>query len=165
MDLSYVFFDTLPTGTAVLDALLFQVARGGDATHTEDFTNGVGAGSFPQGQKMVVDKVGVLLEPAVTPADMDALMHASIFQIIINSQVQFWAPLALVVDNSAWNGFNNLAAAAGLQVTGMINDGYELKNPIVIEGGVNFSARIKTTVATAVTSKLVVVLYGTYTRQ
>lgn len=164
-DLSYVFFDTVATGTAAFDALLFQVARGADATHTDDFTNMVSSGAFPAGQKFVIDHIGVIIEPALTPADADALFHASLLQVLINSQVDFWCPLTEVVDNSGWTGFNNLAAGAGLQVTGSFSDGFMLKIPINVDGGVGFGVRIKTTVATAVSSKLVCSLTGTYTRQ
>lgn len=164
-DLSYIFFDSVATGAAAIDALLFQVARGADATHTEDFTNMVSSGAFPSGQKFVIEHIGVMVEPALTPADADALFHASILQVLINSQVDFWCPLASVVDMSAWSGFNNLAAAAGLQVTGSLGKGFDLKIPISVDGGVGFGVRIKTTVATVASSKLICALTGTYTRQ
>jgi hypothetical protein len=164
-DLSYVFFDTVVTGTAVFDALLFQVARGADATHTEDFTNMVSSGAFPAGQKFVIEHIGVLTEPAVTAADTDALFRASLLQVLINSQVDFWCPLAQVADKSSWGGYSNQTAAAGLQVTGNYGHGFDLKIPISVDGGVGFGVRIKTTVATAASSKLVCALTGTYTRQ
>lgn len=161
MDLSYVLFDTQPTGTAAFDAILFQNAQGADATHTEDFTNMRGAGSLPSSEKFTLNKLSVAFSPAITPADIIGVATASLIQVRLYDQVVLYLPLAFAFDESAYSGFNNLAAAAGLQVTGIFANGFMLDKPIEIPGGAKFAVRIKTTVATAASTKLIVGLNGT----
>ena len=161
MDLSYVLFDTQPTGTAVFDALLFQTAQGGDVTHTEDFTNMRGAGSLPSEEKFMLERIGISNDPAQGAADFSKLLVASLLQIRVNNQIVFWSPLPALLVASKWTGYSNLTAAAGLSVTGSLQDGYTLDKPIQIDGGRKFDIRIKTTQATAVSTKLVIHLFGT----
>jgi len=161
MDLSYTLFDTQATGTAAFDAVLFQVAQGADATHTEDFTNMRGAGSLPSSEKFVCEHVGVAFSPAVAAADIAAIAVASLLQLRLYDQVVLYIPLVFAFYKSGYSGFNNLAAGAGLQATGIYEQGYKLDKPIEIPGGAKFAARVKTTVATAASTKLLVSLTGT----
>lgn len=163
MDLSYVFFDTLSTGTAAFDTLLFQVAQGGDSTHTEDYTNSKGAGSFPAGQKFTVKKISVAFDPAITPADLSKIAIGSFIQLRVNDQVLFWSPLSYVFGKSGYQGFSNQAAAATLAAAGVISEGFDFETPVEIAGGVSFAVRIKTTQATAASTKLVCSMRGVFT--
>lgn len=162
-DKQYVLYDTLATGTGALDALLFQVASRGDATHTETYTNMQGAGSLPSGYKMVVNKLALLFSPAMAAADLAALFTGSIVQFIYANVVEFWSPLAIIIGYNAWTGWSNLTAGAGLQAAGSEGHGYDFNPAFEIAGGVQFAVRIKSTNATGVSTNLVIALVGTLT--
>lgn len=163
MDLSYVLYDTLSTGTAAFESLLFQVAQGADTTHTEDFTNMRGAGSLPSSEKFTIKTLGVSIDPAITPADISKLFVGSFLQLRVYDQVLLWVPLVYCIWHAGWQGFSNLTAAAGLYATGSLDYGFMLENPIELPPGAKFAVRVKSTQATAASTKVVVGLQGILT--
>jgi len=162
-DRKYVLFDSIDTGTAAFDTLLFQVASGADATHTETYTNMRGAGSLPGAEKFTLNKISVIVPPSLTPADTAVLFKDSILQFRLLNQVLLWIPLIVAVDYSFHNGFYTLATAANNQVYGNLGEGYTVDPPVDIAGGEKFDVRVKTTTGTSATYRLVIALVGILT--
>ena len=164
-DLSYVLYDTAPFAAAAnVEFLLFKVAFGGDATHIESFTNMRGAGSLPVGEKFTIKKISVVLDSFSTVID-DVLKAtvSSFFDIRVNDQSLFKAPSSLLIDASAYGGSYQLAAAAAHNGLGLLGNGYELENPIMVPGGTAFYCRLFQTVALSTTYNIKVCLQGIYT--
>jgi hypothetical protein len=162
-DRKYILFDSIDTGTSVFDTLLFQVASGADAVHSETYTNMRGAGSLPGAEKFTLNKISVIVPPSLTPNDTTALFKDSILQFRLLNQVLLWIPLIVAVDYSLHNGFFTLATAANNQVYGNLGEGYTVDPPIDIAGGEKFDVRVKTGNATSFTYRLVVALVGILT--
>jgi hypothetical protein len=162
-DRKYILFDSIDTGTSVFDTLLFQVASGADAVHSETYTNMRGAGSLPGAEKFTLNKISVIVPPSLTPNDTAALFKDSILQFRLLNQVLLWIPLIVAVDYSLHNGFFTLATAANNQVYGNLGEGYTVDPPIDIAGGEKFDVRVKTGNATSFTYRLVIALVGILT--
>lgn len=164
MDLRYVLYDSLLTTAAKQDVLLFQVAQGADATHTESFTNMRGAGSLPAQESFTIQKIGVIVPPTIVAADFLAYFMNAFVQIRARDQVVAWVPLPLCLIASSWNGFSNLAAAGGLSAIGNLRDGFDLLDlPLVISGGEKFAARVVLNTAPTVVATLIIALIGKLT--
>jgi len=162
-DRRYILYDSLATGTAAFDTLLFQVASGADTTHTETFTNMRGAGSLPATEKFTLQRIGVVIPPTLAPADYAALLGGSLLQFRLLNQVLVWIPLVAAIEYSKTNAFYTLATAANQNAFGFLHDGFALDPAIDIAGGEKFDVRVKTTAATAASYTLVVCLDGILT--
>lgn len=139
----YIFYDTAAFGNAAAtEHTLFQVARGGDATHTEAFTNMEGAGALPAGNDFELHKIGVVVDYNTVVADLPKLCVGSFLELIILNKTVFKAPLAKFIDRSAWGGFYSQAAAADEAAIGLLGDGYTFRKTIPLKGGWSFRVRV-----------------------
>lgn len=161
--LSYPIFDTLVFGNAVqTEQALFQVQQGGDATHTKSFTNMRGAGSFPNQESFLVKKISAFIDfLVVLPSDLYNVWIGNYLELRVADQTMIQAPLRMFANYNAFNGHYSQAAAANGTLGGIQNDGFELENPVMIDGGTAFRVNIPQTVALSVASiPLRVVLHG-----
>lgn len=165
-DISYVLYDTVVLGTvANTDNSLFQVTQGADATHTELFTNARGSGALPNQEKMVVEKISVIIDTVQTViADLQKALSNTFVELKVQDFTWFKAPVQLLVDATSWGGTIQLAAAANQNPIGLLGDGYELKIPVLIAGGTPFKVRyFQGTALSAGSFNIKVCLHGTLT--
>jgi hypothetical protein len=149
----YTLWDTVVLGTVALtETLLFQVAQGGDATHTESYTNSPGAGSLPGQQEFLIQEVHLILDTPVLPADILKLHQASFLEIRISEHTELKIPSQMAVSYSAYGGHFVTATAeqAGL---GLLGNGFILARPIRIPGATPWKVRYVQGTALAVGSK------------
>lgn len=165
-DYSFVLYDTAPFGaSAGTEHVLFQVSQGSDSTHTEAYTNSRGAGQLPTEEKMLVERIHVIVDHNTAIADVPKIFNASFLEIRVSDKTIFKAPLAMLSSFNAYGGHYSQAAAADEAVIGLIGVGYELKIPILIPGGVSFRIRVYQGTAVTAASNLKVALEGTLTMQ
>lgn len=149
----YTLWDTIVLGAVALaETLLFQVAQGGDATHTESFTNSPGAGSLPGLQEFEIQEVHLILDTPVLPADILKLHQASFLEIRISEHTELKIPSQMAASFSAYGGHFVTATAeeAGL---GLLGNGYKLTKSIRIPGATPWKVRYVQGTALAVGSK------------
>lgn len=165
-DLRYMLYDTVVFGaTANAESILFQVASGADATHNEQFTNMRGAGSLPQTEKMVVDKISCVIDKALAKADLYDIFNGSILEVRIADFTVIKGPFAKFIDASAYGGSVQVAAASDVFTVGLLGDGFELDHTIELPGGTPFKVRVLQGPAVTAGSNVKVVLGGIYTVQ
>ncbi len=164
-DYSWTMYDTAPFGaSASVTNELFQVAQGGDATHTKSYTNSRGAGQLPVLEKMMVENIKVIYDYNTVLADIPKIQVGSYLEFIVNNKTVLLARLAEFIAHSAYGGHYSQAAAADEAVIGLKGDGYELKIPILIPGGTQFKVNVfQGTALAGASSNLVVALVGTLT--
>lgn len=166
-DIRYQLYDTAIFSTALAgEQQLFGVAQGADATHTKAFTNSRGAGSLPQGEKFVIDRIGVYLdENNLLPADLVNVWRQSYLEIRVQDLTYWLSPLRPLAYQNAWGGHYSQTAAANGAAIGLLGEGYELDVPIVVPGGSSFKVIVNqgTVLATA-TQQLKVTLDGILSR-
>lgn len=162
MDLQYVLYDTAIFGTvANFESVLFQVAQGADAAHTENFTNMRGAGALPQEEAMKVNWLGVAVDFTSTlPQDYKAMWLSSFLEFRLSDKTVLKLPLSLLASNSNFTGHYSQAAAADNAAVGLLGDGYHLDIPIEISGGTAFRVRVVQGTVLSAASKNVKVLLG-----
>lgn len=155
MDLDYVIYDTAVFGTvANFENVLFQVSQGSDATHTENFTNARGAGTFPQEESFLVKHIGVVADfNTATPEDYQLMWYASFLELRVSDKTLLKAPLHWFAHRNAYQGHYSQAAAADNALIGLMGDGYMLENPISIKGGTSFRVRVVQGTALSAVSK------------
>lgn len=142
-ELDFVLYDTVAFGTvAATETILFQVARGSDATHNEAFTNSRGAGALPSGEDFQLNWLGLAVDYNTVLADIPKLYLASFFELRVNDITVLQLPLVMIASNSGYGGHYTQAAAADEAVIGIMGDGFMLNKPIHIGGGVSFKPRI-----------------------
>ncbi|SRR5260221_7332542 len=164
INLRYMLYDTVVFGaTANAESILFQVASGADATHNEQFTNMRGAGSLPQTEKMVVDKVSVVIDKVLAKADVVDIFNGSILEIRVADFTVLKGPSALFIDASAYGGSISVAAATDVTSIALKGDGYELDQTITLPGGTPFKVRVLQGPAVTAGTNIKVVLHGIYT--
>ena len=163
-DLDYVLYDTAVFGaTANNESVLFQVAQGGDATHTESFTNMRGAGQLPQAEAFSVEWIGVNPDHALVEADIEAIWRGSFLEIRVADLTVLKAPLRLFADQADYQGHFAQAAAANRVIIGLRGEGYALTKPISIPGGTYFRVRVVQGPAVTAGSNMKVNMRGTLT--
>jgi hypothetical protein len=163
-DIRFMLYDTWQPGvTASAQQVLFQVAQGADSTHTESFTNMRGSGSLPSQEKMVVDKISVIVDKALAIADLTKWIYGSILEIRVSDFSRIKGPVAKFIDASAWSGSVIEAAAADTPTVGLVGDGYELDKFIEINGGTPFKVLLTQNLALSAATNIKVVLEGIYT--
>lgn len=142
MDLSYIMYDSIDFGSAVGQQTLFQVPQGGDAIHTESFTNSRGSGQFPSGEKFVIKKIGFVVDYNLSDADLIDFMNLSTFEIRVNDTTYFKCPLQCILAYSGYSGYLGQASAASLVAIGPSGVPYQLEIPITINGGDSFKVLV-----------------------
>lgn len=143
MKYDFVLYDTAPFANAAnTDLTLFQVPRGGDATHNEQYTNMRGAGTLPANEQFDVSWIGLIIDHNTLIADIPKIQVASFFEFIYMDKSILKLPLAMIIAASAYGGFYTQAAAADEAAIGLLGNGLSLNLPIVIKGGDAFRARV-----------------------
>ena len=161
MDLHYCLYDTWEPGTtAHAEATLFQVAEGGDSTHTEQYTNMRGAGSLPNAERFLVKRVHLIQDENVTDADFDTYLYGAIVEMRVKDKTMFKVPAQLLFSHSAKAGHFAQATAADAEFIGPVGDGWALEIPIEIPPGAPFKVRCKQGGAFATTISFKLVLEG-----
>lgn len=165
MDLRYYLYDTAILSTVVnTEFQLFKVPQGGDATHTENFTNMRGAGSLPTEEKFIIDWVGVIIDYDTVIGDIRKMWLKSFLEIRVNDKSVLKAPLIMFSNQNMYGGHYTQAAAADQYAVGPMGDGMELDKKIEIPGGTSFFIRLfQGTALSAATCNTKVVLGGVYT--
>lgn len=164
-DFRYDVYDTYVFGAAASQGRLFQVAEGGDATHTTAFTNSRGAGVFPQNEKFVVDYICAIENYIPLIANRANIMVNSWIELIVSNFSVLKVPLMRVWAYNAYGGHFTQAVAADLSNTGRIGTGYDLKDhPIVIEGGTQFTMVVNQGTAVAASSNVLFLMSGVLSR-
>lgn len=139
----HVLYDTAPIGTTANAVhTLYQTSQGGDATHDKQFTNMRGAGALPTSEMMTVFNVGITLDEDTIQADLELLFYSSRLELFIKDRSIFRLPLAWCARGMAWSGAYTLAVAADDAHLGIVGDGYELREPVTIDGGDVFRVEI-----------------------
>lgn len=164
-DYAWSMYDTAPFGaSASVTNELFQVAQGGDATHTKSFTNSRGAGQLPVLEKMMVERIKVIIDYNTVLADIPKIQVGSYLEFIVNNKTVLLARLAEFFANSSYGGHYSQAAAADEAAIALNGDGYELKIPILIPGGTQFKVNVfQGTALAGANSNLIVSLNGILT--
>ena len=165
-DYSYCLYDTAVFGVAAsVESSLFQVAQGGDSTHTKSFTNSRGAGQMPQNEAFEIDHIGVSVDMNLPTADYIAVWLNSYLEIRVNDETLFIAPLRLLANANSFGGHYTEAVASAEALIGLMGDGYKLAIPINIPGGTAFRVNVFQGTALATASTLIkVTLNGTLSR-
>lgn len=148
-DYDFVLWDTAIFSNAPTDTLLFQVAQGADAAHTEQFCNTFFAGSLPSGVSFDIERICVFPDYAIPDADVSKVWQASFMEIKVGDQTVFKSPLALCAGNAAYSGTDTTTAAANAQHAGLLGNGYVFTHPITLPAGTPFRLRMVQTVALA----------------
>lgn len=162
MDLDFTLYDTAVFGaTANAESVLFQLAQGADATHTEAFTNSRGAGQLPQTEQFTCRWIGVRPVHALVEADIEPIWRGSFLEVRIADQTVLKAPLALFAAYAAFGGHFTQAAGANRVMAGLAGTGMELAHDIVIPGGTAYRVRVVQGPAVTAGSNMVVMLRGT----
>ena len=164
-DLSFVLYDTaLFSTTDEVDFRLFQVAEGGDSTHVKAFTNARGAGILPSTEVFVAEWLGVFPNEQLAEADMGIWFVDGYISVEIQNREVFRAPLALVLAGQKAGGHFTQAAAAARNLITISGEGYMLKLPLTIPGGVPWAVILhQGTVLATATQAIVCALSGVLT--
>lgn len=165
-DLSYHLYDTIPLGTAADTTFtLFQVAQGGDSTHTKQFTNSRGAGQLPQNEAFRIRKLSVVQWGQVAEADIPLLYDGCYVEIRYSDEVIFSSPLAVLIDNNAYSGVLAQAAAANRPLVGRTGNGYLMNPTFDIIGGTAFRVDVFQDNALSAAENLWFIMEGILTRK
>lgn len=164
-DLTYTLYDTAVFGATVNnESILFTVAQGSDATHSEAFTNSRGAAQLPVGEKFLIQKVFAIPNHALLNADVEPIWRNSFLQIRVADFNYLWIPLVLAAYRADYGGHFGQAAAADLARIGRDGDGYDLgERPIEIPGGTAFRVRVLQGPAVAANTNIWIGLHGVLT--
>ena len=166
MDYSYPIYDTALFGAAAgVTHTLFAVGEGGDAVHTPDFTNMRGNGFFPAAEKYTVRKISVFAESLLTLADRTNWLLLSFLKVTIANNLVFQAPLAMLVNHSAYSGALSVAVVADNTLIDREGNGYMFDPVLLIGNGQSFKVEVVQGTATAASQRIKCVLDGILTRQ
>lgn len=163
-DFHTTLFDTWqPSTVAFAESILFQTPRGGDATHTERFTNARGAGTLPAEEAFQIDKIGVMLDELVAAADLDTFYFGALLEIRLKDKVVFSSPVMNLFIASSKSGPIGATAGDAVLFTGPQGNGFALSLPISIPGGTRFDVRLVQGAAFAAAVDTKVILFGILT--
>ena len=165
-DYSYPIYDTALFGTTDNTThVLFQIGEGGDATHVSDFTNMRGNGTFPQLEKFLIRKIGIMLETNATESDAEDWTLDGFLRMYLSNQIIFQAPLQMLVMNTSYSGHFTQAAAATRALIGRDGMGYMVDPMVLVRGGEAFKVEVyQGTVVAAANTRVKVILDGVLTR-
>lgn len=160
-DLRYALYDTYVFGAAASNGRLFQVAEGGDATHTTAFTNSRGAGVIPQNEKFQIKHIYAIEDYVPLIANRANITIASWLELIVSNKSVLKIPLILAWYSNSYGGHFTQAAAADLAVIGRLGYGFDVsEQPIPINGGEQFTLIVNQGTAVAAASNVKFVLDG-----
>ncbi len=161
----YDIYDTYVFGAAASQGRLFQVAEGGDATHTTAFTNSRGAGVIPQNEKFVVDWIGAIEDYTPLIANRYNIFTGSWIELIVSNNSRLKIRLQRAWSNNMYGGHFAQAVAADLAIIGREGHGYSLADhPITIDGGTQYTVVVNQGTAVAASSNVLIVMSGVLTR-
>jgi len=164
-DYDYVLFDTAVFGVAAnTEHTLFQVPQGGDATHTEAFTNMRGAGALPAEEAFRIEEIHVMVDVNGAVADLQDMWVGNFLEIRIADRTLLKIPLVMAASHNEFGGMYTQETAADEALIGRKGDGFKLKVPLQLPGGTSFRVRIQQVTAMSAASQNVkVALRGTLT--
>lgn len=163
-DLRFMIYDTWqPSTVANAQQVLFQSPSGADATHTPIFTNMRGAGSFPQTEKMVVDKISIFLDKTIAVADIAKWLFGGNFEFVLANISVLQLPLQALVAHDAWSGALVEGTPADAPTIGLLGMGWTLDKVLEIEGATPFKAILTQGLALSAQTNVKVALEGIYT--
>jgi len=164
--LDFILYDTAPLGTtANVEHNLFQNPQGSTATHTEDYTNMIGAGTLPEKLKFTIKKISVSLETGAASVDIRTAYLKSFLELIIGGRSYIKAPLIKFADAEGLRGHFAQATAATENMMSMIGEGFKLELPQTIEGGTPFRVRLFQVTAMGTARQMKVMLTGILERE
>ena len=163
--LDFVLYDTWqPSTTASAEAVLFQTPQGGDSTHTEAFTNMMGAGSLPESLKFTVNQIRLEISPAATQANLRIIATESFLEFRVGGKDYVKAPISFFAGRANFAGQYTLETAADACMMGFVAEPHALQFPIVIPGGTAFRIRAVQGAALGATTNVKVLLVGNLER-
>lgn len=153
---SYMLYDTaIFDNAAPTPHNLFQVALNGDAVHVLNFTNMRGAGSLPQRETFMLQKIGVWVDAELPEDDLNNLWYLQTLKFVLNNEDIIIAPLSAFAMFDGFSGILTQAAAADIAAIGRLGDGWEVEPEILIEGGIPFAVEIDQQTSMSVATKQV----------
>lgn len=162
---SFLYDTALFGTTANTEHTLFQVAQGSTATATKAITNMRGAGQLPSVEKFRVDKIHVFADYNSAIADYIDVWVSSFIQFRVSDEILFESPLRMCASMNSFSGFYTQAAAAVEALIGLKGGGFDLKIPIMINGGTAFRVSVfQTTVLSTTSLGVKVALEGILSR-
>lgn len=163
-DVRWQLYDTWqPSTVASLQTTLFQVSQGGDANHPPNVTNMRGAGSLPQTEKMVVDKIKVQVDKALPIADLSKWFYGTILEIIVANTQILQLPVSSCIAQSGWSGSLQETSPADTPTVGLWGEGFSLLPVINLAGAIPFKVNVTQNLALSAAAFIKIVLEGVYT--
>jgi len=98
----------------------------------------LGAGSLPDKTNFTIQKIVIFPDDDFAIADLQDFLVDSYVEITLNDAQVFMSPLRSCVGLSSYAGHFTQAVAADEALIGLEGMGFELQEPIVVEGGVSF---------------------------
>lgn len=163
-DVRWQLYDTWqPSTVANLQTTLFQVSQGGDANHPPNVTNMRGAGSLPQTEKMIVDRIKIQVDKALPIADLSKWFYGSILEVIVANTQLLQVPVSSCITASAWSGSLIEASGVDTPTVGLLGDGFALNPMIQLLGAMTFKVNLTQALALSAAAFIKVILEGVYT--
>jgi hypothetical protein len=157
----YVLYDTADFGTtANVNHLLFQIAEGADANHSEVRCNMRGNGVLPSEETFTVEKIHVWANSELPEADIQKLVDGTLLEVRVSDKTVLKIPLRLAASHMGYGGHYTQASGAARTVIGLMGEGFNLPENITINGGVRFSVRAYQRLAMTAAEEVVVALEG-----
>lgn len=161
---SWLMYDTVTFGTTAGAVSSGFISKQGNTGKTKAATNMIGNGELPVDHTFEIMKIGVALHDALVLADIEKVLDGSYLEIFLNDQTMFLAPLRPLMQANAYGGVLELATAAAQTKFGLMNDGYELNPPILVEQNLSFKVEVTQGVAVSADTLMLVMLHGVLTR-
>lgn len=161
--LDYPIYDTAVFGTTANNkTTLFQSGQGSGGGNGEAITNMRGSGQFPDRETFEIMKIGIHINTiSLTDDDIQGLFVNSILTLNYNNVKMLQAPLYMFSDLNAVQGIKTESTASPFDMFGQEGKGYDLRKPLVIQGGKSFNVEILQGLAVDNASQnLYCVLYG-----
>ncbi len=135
----YPIYDTAQLGTtANSEHTLFQSVQGSSTGGNAQLTNMRGNGQFPSTEGFEVHSIGVHMADVFTPDDIQGLFNGSYLRFELNNFKVLEIPLYKASDMNDVNAMYSEATATDFAYGGQSGAGFDLKIPIMINGGVSF---------------------------
>lgn len=164
--LDFILYDTASFGTTPnVEHNLFQNPQGSTTTHTEDYTNMIGAGTLPEKLKFTIRKISVMLAVTATTVNLRNAFTRSFLELIVGGKSYIKAPLTKFADNVGMQGHFAQLPAATENMISLVGTGVTLENLITIEGGTPFRVRVFQITPLTILTQLKVQLEGELERE
>lgn len=159
----YPLYDTALMQNAAGVRTLFAEPEGSTATKQSEDTNMRIGGQFASKSSFEIKKIGAFVDEALARADVDALWYENYLKVLIDNKNVLQIPLRLCAMKNAFGGVLELASAADEVLVGLDGDGFDLRVPIIVKGGVQFKVEVHQITALSTTDvPLKVILDGLY---